>query len=62
MGDKVMVVCDACGGDGHFDRVVGHDPNGPVWSDSFCTACQGAGEYAVKRESITLEDLDEISR
>jgi hypothetical protein len=60
MNDRVMVTCEVCGGDGHFDRVVGHDPSGPVWSDSFCSACQGAGEYAVKRESITCDDLDEI--
>ena len=55
MAERVMVVCEVCGGDGHFDQVVGHDPSGPVWSDGFCATCQGAGEYAVKRDAITLE-------
>ena len=58
---KQMVVCEACGGDGHFDQVVGCDPSGPVLSDSFCTACQGAGEYAVKREPVTIDDLETLS-
>lgn len=61
MSERVMVTCEICAGDGSFDQVVGHDPSGPVWQDSFCTACQGAGEYAVQRESITLEDLEDLS-
>lgn len=60
MDEMVMVVCEVCKGDCIFDRVVGHDPSGPVWQDSLCSACQGAGEYAVKREPITIDDLDEM--
>lgn len=54
-----MIVCDTCGGDGSFDRVVGHDPSGPVWEDLFCPTCHGAGEYAVKTEPVTLDDIGE---
>lgn len=57
--DDRMVTCETCGGDGSFDRVVGHDPSGPVWEDRFCPTCQGAGEYAVKTESVTLDDISE---
>ncbi len=57
MCDDRMVVCETCGGDGSFDRVVGSDPSGPVWEDRFCPTCQGAGEYAVKVEPVTLDDI-----
>lgn len=52
-----MVACETCGGDGSFDHVVGHDPSGPVWQDTFCQTCQGAGEYAVKVEPVTVDDM-----
>lgn len=55
--DDRMVTCETCGGDGSFDRVVGNDPSGPVWQDSFCLTCQGAGEYSVKTEPVTFDDI-----
>lgn len=56
--DDRMVVCETCGGDGSFDRVVGHDPSGPVWEDLYCSTCQGAGEYAVKTKTAGIEHTD----
>lgn len=57
MSEARMVACETCGGDGSFDHVVGHDPSGPVWQDTFCQTCQGAGEYAVKVEPVTVDDM-----
>lgn len=54
--DIRMMTCETCGGDGSFDRVVGHDPDGPVWQDSACPDCQGAGEYAVTVEPVGVDD------
>jgi DnaJ-class molecular chaperone len=56
--DDRMVVCETCGGDGFFDRVTGLEPNGtPVWEENQCPTCQGAGEYAVKVEPVTIDDI-----
>lgn len=54
-----MVPCETCGGDGGFDRIAGHDPSGPVYADQLCSTCHGAGEYAVKMEPVSVDDVAE---
>jgi hypothetical protein len=36
--EKVLVLCDSCGGDGYFDEESG----------DVCAYCGGAGDYAVR--------------
>jgi hypothetical protein len=40
------ITCPTCGGDGEFDHVVGHDPNGPVVQWYKCRECEGEGSIA----------------
>lgn len=57
----MILVCEACGGDGGWDYVVGRDPNGPVWRWQECTRCLGRGDLEIDGEPITLEDLDAMA-
>lgn len=57
--DLRVHVCELCGGDGGWDHVVGHDPDGPVWRWAPCVCADGL--YEAEYEPITLRDLDDAT-
>lgn len=60
-GDRpltVMVLCEACGGEGklYTSRYGGNDPD--VWPIGLCEVCNGTAYVDVTSEPVEMEDLD----
>lgn len=57
--DTRQFTCGLCNGDGGWDHVTGHDPQGPVWRWQTCDGCEGRGKIEVESEPVTMEDLQD---
>lgn len=56
----VMVLCEACDGEGqtYTSRYGGNDPD--VWPVGRCAICNGTAYVDVPDELIEMEDLDNV--
>jgi len=59
---RIIIPCEARGGDGYFAEPVSHDPfSGRIKEQLIvCTACAGYGSYEAEVEPVELEDTESI--